>query len=78
MRSRFENFVEIQKLPRKHEPGVVRCTLLSRSILAWGGGDPRWHLCPEPQVRGQTHSLGRIPLSGPEGGPHATSSEKQS
>lgn len=35
VRSRFQNFMEIQKLPRKHEPGVVRCLLSYKAC--WPG-----------------------------------------
>ena len=56
VRSRFENFVEIQKLPRKHEPGVVRCMLLSRAYWPGEEGIQGGTCAPKPQVRGQTHT----------------------
>lgn len=56
VRSRFENFVEIQKLPRKHEPGVVRCLLSSKACWSGEEGTQGATCAPEPQVRGQTHT----------------------
>ena len=54
--SRFENFMEIQKLPRKHEPGVVRCLLSSKACWPGVEGIQGGTCAPEPQMTGQTHT----------------------
>ena len=47
--------MEIEKLPRKHEPGVVRCLLSSKACWPGEEGIRGGTCAPEPQVRG-THT----------------------